>query len=54
MDNKNTPISISLDLSKAFNTLDHHILIKKLEYYGLNGLTIKLIESYLLNRKHYM
>ncbi len=54
MDNKNTPISIFLDLSKAFNTLDHHVLIKKLEYYGLNRLSIKLMESYLLNRTQYV
>ncbi len=54
MDNKNTPISIFLNLSKAFDTLDHQILIKKLEYYGLNGLSIKLLESYLLNRKQYV
>ncbi len=51
MDNMNTPINILLDLSKAFNTLDHQVLIKKLEYYGLNDLSIKLIESYLSNRK---
>ncbi len=53
----NIPISIFLDLSKAFNTLDHldyQILIKKLEYYGLNGLSIKLMESYLSNRKQYV
>ncbi len=51
MGNMNTPISIFLDLSKAFDTLDHQILIKKLEYYELNGLSIKLMESYLINRK---
>ncbi len=54
MDNMNTPISIFLDIFKAFDTLDHHILIKKLEYYGLNRLTIKLMESYLLNRKQFV
>ncbi len=52
--NKNTLISIFLDPSKAFDILDHHILVKKLEYYGLNGLTINLMESYLLNRKQYV
>ncbi len=54
MDNMNTPISIFLDLSKAFDTLDHQILIKKLEYYGLNELSIKLMESYLSNSKQYV
>ncbi len=54
MDNMNTPISIFLDLSKAFDTLDLQILIKMLEYYGLNWLSIKLMESYLPNRKQYV
>ncbi len=43
LDKMNTPISIFLDLSKAFDTLDHQILIKKKEYYGLNEFSIKLI-----------
>ncbi len=50
----NTPISIFLDLSNVFDTLDHQILIKKLEYYGLNELSIKLMESYLSKRKQYV
>ncbi len=54
MDNMNTPISIFLYLSKAFDTLDHQILIKKVEYYGLNKLSIKPLESYLSNRKQYV
>ncbi len=54
MDNMNTPISIFLDISNAFDTLDHQILIKKLEYYGLNEFSIKLMESYLSNRKQYV
>jgi len=51
MDNKKIPISIFLDLSKAFDTLDHNILLNKLEYYGVKGNALELFISYLDNRK---
>ena len=37
MDHNETPINIYLDLSKAFDTLDHEILLAKLQYYGIHG-----------------
>ena len=40
--------------SKAFDPLDHKILIKKLEFYGVSDGPGKLLESYLSNRKQYV
>ena len=38
-------------MSKAFDTLDHNILLSKLHYYGINGSALQLLRSYLSNRK---
>ena len=40
-----------MDLEKAFDTVNHQILIKKLDYYGIRGLYNKWLSSYLTNRK---
>ena len=54
MDNKEIPINIYLDLSKAFDALDHSILIDKLEFYGVEGVALDLFKNYLTNRKQYV
>ena len=54
MDKMETPIGIFLDLSKAFDTLDHGILLHKLKFYGFHGRALKLMESYLTDRKQFV
>ena len=41
---------IFLDLKKAFNCVDHDVLVMKMYYYGIRGLTLKWFQSYLANR----
>ena len=54
LDKNNTPINIYIDLSKAFDTLDHQILLSKLEYYGVTGTANTLFSNYLCNREQYV
>ena len=49
MDNNETPLNILyLDMSKAFDTIDHTILINKLTFYGIHGVVLDLIKSYII------
>lgn len=52
MDEKKKTCTIFLDLAKAFDTVDHKLLLAKLERYGIRGKAWSLIKSYLENRKH--
>ncbi len=54
MDNNNTTISIFVDLSNAFDTINHKILLDKLKYYGIDGVAHNLIESYQTYRKQFI
>jgi len=48
------PLSIFLDLSKAFDTLNHDILLNKLKHYGITGKSYDLCTNYLTNRSQYI
>ena len=48
------PFNIYIDLSKVFDTLDHSILVKKLDYYGVKGTALDLCRDYLENRNKYV
>ena len=50
LDKGETPFSVFIDLSKAFDTINHHILLHKLIYYGLDNTSVNWFKSYLSNR----
>ena len=54
MDLGNVPTNIYIDLSKAFDTLDHSILLDKLSYYGICGVENLMLRTYLSNRHQYV
>ena len=53
LDEGNYCISVFIDLTKAFDTVDHEILLHKLERYGIRGHANMFLRSYLSNRHQY-
>ena len=51
IDSSKNSIAVFLDLAKAFETVNHKILLEKLHHYGIRGLPFELMRSYLTGRK---
>ena len=47
-------LGVFIDLSKAFDTVDHEILLAKLKHYKINGKILDLLRDYLRNRKQFI
>ena len=54
LDNKQLAFGIFLDLSKAFDVINHNLLLAKLELYGLRGISHAWMRSYLTDRSQFV
>ena len=54
LDEGNYVFGTYIDLKKAFDTVQHQILLQKLQYYGIRGIALDWFNSYLSNRKQFV
>lgn len=54
LDNGDYTVGLFIDLKKAFDTVDHNILLEKLAHYGIRGHALNFFKSYLYNRKQFV
>lgn len=54
LDNKKYVVGVFIDLKKAFDTINHDILLKKMERYGIRGVALNWLNSYIRNRQQFV
>ena len=54
IDKGNIAVGVFVDFQKAFDTVNHKILLRKLEHYGIRGIANKWFATYLSKRKQYV
>ena len=54
LDHNRLGCGIFIDLQKAFDTVNHDILLRKMEHYGMRGISLQWFTSYLNDRKQFV